>query len=98
MEKNQIIYCLFESVYSEHISKRNSYEVTDEKEDKVRIKNNNGKLVWIAFCGFVNDLTLIPFVKSIQIAAENWLPGEWNPDDDNTDVIVCLDDALNGIK
>ena len=31
-------------------------------------------------------------IKSIWIEAEEWAPGQWNPSDDNTDVIVTLDD------
>ena len=30
-------------------------------------------------------------IKEIYIAAENWEKGEWNYEDDNTDVIVTLD-------
>ena len=92
MQKGQTIYCLFESVYPEHISKRASYEIADVKEDKLRIKSDNGKLIWIPACCFVSDPSLIPSVKSIEIEAENWQPGEWNPEDDNTDVWVTLSD------
>lgn len=92
MQKDQTIYCLFQSVYSEHISKRTAYAIADAKDDKVRIKSDNGKLVWIPTHCFVSDLNLIPSVKSIRIESENWQPGEWNPDDDNTDVWVTLSD------
>lgn len=30
-------------------------------------------------------------IKEIYIAAENWAEGEWNYEDDNTDVIVTMD-------
>ncbi len=30
---------------------------------------------------------------TVWIEAENWAPGEWKPDDDNTDVIVTWDDG-----
>jgi len=30
---------------------------------------------------------------SIWIEAEQWVPGEWNPADDNSDVIVSFDDG-----
>ena len=92
MQKDQTIYCLFQSVYAEHISKRTAYEIADLKDDKVRIKSDKGKLVWIPANCFVSDLSLIPSVKTIEIEAENWEPGEWNPDDDNTDVLVTLSD------
>jgi hypothetical protein len=29
-------------------------------------------------------------IKEIYIAAENWAEGEWNYEDDNTDVIITL--------
>lgn len=32
-------------------------------------------------------------IRSIWIEAEIWAPGEWVPEDDNTDVIVTLDDG-----
>ena len=32
-------------------------------------------------------------IKAIWIEAEKWASGEWTPDDDNTDVIVTLDDG-----
>jgi len=31
-------------------------------------------------------------IKEIYIAAENWVKGEWNYEDDNTDVIVTSSD------
>ncbi len=34
----------------------------------------------------------MPKVDSIWIAAEHWVPGEWKIDNDNTDVIVTLND------
>jgi hypothetical protein len=30
---------------------------------------------------------------TLWIEAEEWVPGEWTPDDDNTDVIVTFSDA-----
>jgi hypothetical protein len=32
-------------------------------------------------------------IRDIWIEAETWAPGEWTPADDNTDVIVTLDDG-----
>jgi hypothetical protein len=32
-------------------------------------------------------------IHTIWIEAEEWAPGEWNPQDDNTDVIVTLEDG-----
>ena len=32
-------------------------------------------------------------VSHIWIEAEEWAPGQWTPDDDNTDVIVTLSDG-----
>jgi hypothetical protein len=32
-------------------------------------------------------------IQTIWIEAEEWAPGEWNPQDDNTDVIVTLEDG-----
>ncbi|MBN1512620.1 MAG: hypothetical protein JXB13_11455 [Phycisphaerae bacterium] len=31
-------------------------------------------------------------IKSMWIEAEEWAPGQWTPSDDNTDVVVTLDD------
>ena len=30
-------------------------------------------------------------IKALWIEAEQWAPGEWTPKDDNTDVIVTID-------
>lgn len=32
-------------------------------------------------------------IKSIWIEAEQWAPGQWTPGDDNTDVVVTLEDG-----
>ncbi|MFT5617101.1 MAG: hypothetical protein ACI85I_000317 [Arenicella sp.] len=48
MKEGDVIYCIDESVYSTHISKRKEYSVFATKENQVRIKNNNGKFVWIS--------------------------------------------------
>ena len=32
-------------------------------------------------------------VSNIWIEAEEWAPGQWTPDDDNTDVVVTLSDG-----
>lgn len=34
---------------------------------------------------------------SIWIAAEHWVPGQWNPENDNTDVIVTFQDGTRWI-
>ena len=92
IQKGQTIYCIVQSAYAEHISKRAGYEIAEVKDDKLRIRSVNGKLVWIpAYC-FVSELSLIPSVKTIEIEAESWEAGEWNPEDDNTDVWVTLSD------
>jgi hypothetical protein len=36
-------------------------------------------------------------VKSIWIEAEEWAPGEWTPIDDNSDVIVTLEDGTRWV-
>ena len=69
MKKGDKIYCIDESVYSEHITKRNSYEIfevgVDSKKEKVRIKTNRNKLAWIPSLCFVNSE--IPKIISINI-------------------------------
>lgn len=47
MKKGETIYCINESVYEDHITKRKSYIIQEEKTDNIRIKNNRQKLVWI---------------------------------------------------
>jgi len=32
-------------------------------------------------------------IRDVWIEAETWAPGEWTPTDDNTDVVVTLDDG-----
>lgn len=60
MQKGQTIYCLFQSVYAEHITKGIAYHIVDVKDEKVRIKGDNGKLVWIPADCFVSYPSLIP--------------------------------------
>lgn len=37
-----------------------------------------------------------PRVREIWIEAEQWAEGEWNQEDDNSDVIVPFDTGENG--
>jgi hypothetical protein len=72
MKKGDKIYCIDESSYEIHISKRNLYEINEigvgTKEGKVRIKSNAQKLVWIPDSCFTNKP--IPGILSIIIDDE----------------------------
>lgn len=69
MNETIIIYCIDEGGYESHITKRKSYELVKigegTKEGKVRIKNNQQKLVWIPEECFTNKA--IPDLVSISI-------------------------------
>lgn len=54
MVKEEIMYCVDESVYSNHITKRKSYSVIDVKDGQIRIKNDRQKYVWLPINCFVN--------------------------------------------
>ena len=55
MEIGTKIFCVDESVYSEHITKRKKYSVEDYKQGQIRIKNNQDKLVWLPEIYFTLD-------------------------------------------
>lgn len=71
-ELNQKVFCINESLYREHIKKRNEYKVQEvgvgSKEGMIRIKNNSGKLVWISNIHFTS--TQIPKIVRITIDDE----------------------------
>lgn len=54
MVKEEIVYCIDESVYSNHITKRKSYIIVDTKEGQIRIKNDKQKYVWLPNLCFVD--------------------------------------------
>lgn len=68
MKKGDTIYCINESVYSDHLTKRKSYVIADLESEKIRIKNDNGKLVWIPDYCF--DALEIPDISSVMIDDE----------------------------
>ena len=68
MKIGDTIYCINESSYSDHITKRKEYGIADLKDGQFRIKNNNGKLVWIPSYCFVDRL--IPSISHINIDDE----------------------------
>jgi hypothetical protein len=64
MKKGDITYCINESVYSDHITKRKSYIITDIKPDQIRIANDRQKLVWLPnLCFVCSEIPDITFVK-----------------------------------
>lgn len=69
MKKGQIVYCQDESPYEQHITKRKAYEIVGigvgTKEDKIRIKGNIDRLVWLPNLYFSENK--IPEIKSITI-------------------------------
>ncbi len=68
MEKGDIVYCINESSFSEHIIKRESYIVQDIKPDLLRVFNTKKKLVWLPENCFTK--VKIPDIKSIIIDDE----------------------------
>ena len=70
MKKGDVIYCIDESVYDAHITKRNSYiiEKIDQEKSQVRVKNNSQKLVWLPNLCFNTEKT--PDIISINIDDE----------------------------
>ncbi len=68
MKNGDIVYCIDESAYSDHITKRNSYIIEDSKSDKIRIPNDRENLVWIPIHCFTSSK--IPNIISINIDDE----------------------------
>lgn len=68
MKKGETIYCIDESLYSDHITKRKSYRIEDAKLDQIRIPNDRQKLVWLPSHCFTDSI--IPDIKSINIDDE----------------------------
>jgi len=80
----QKAFCINELVYSQHITKRRSYEIVDSKEDQIRIKSNKGKLVWLPSHCFTEDR--IPEITSIDIDDEID-----DPENDVVEVTISFD-------
>lgn len=68
MKKGEFVYCINESLYSDHITKRKSYRIENTKLDQIRIPNNRQKLVWLPTYCFTDSI--IPDIKSINIDDE----------------------------
>lgn len=72
MEQGQLVYCNNELNYPEHISKYKSYVIIEigigTKTDKIRIKGNQDRLVWIPSSSFSTNK--IPEIKTIIIDDE----------------------------
>ncbi|MDI6803844.1 MAG: hypothetical protein QME58_08360 [Bacteroidota bacterium] len=86
MEINNKIYCIGESVYSNHITKRNCYTIFESKENTYRIKNDSNKLVWIPKTCFVDHE--IPAIVSINVDDEIK-----NPNNDCVEVTIEFSDG-----
>lgn len=48
MEIGEVVYCVNESCYAEHLTKRNAYEVHRIDGDNLRVKSKRGRLVWLS--------------------------------------------------
>jgi len=68
MKKGDTAYCIDESVYSDHITKRKSYIINDSKFDQIQIPNDRKNLVWIPIYYFTSSK--IPDITSINIDGE----------------------------
>lgn len=68
MIKEEIVFCINESVYSNHITKRKNYTIVDTKEGQIRIKNDKQKYVWLPNLCFVDYK--VPDIVSIVIDDE----------------------------
>ena len=80
-ETSKYVYCIDEAVYSEHIKKRNRYEVIDSKDDQLRIKGDNERLIWLPVICFVDYEP--PAIISIKIDDEIS-----NPENDCVEVTI----------
>ncbi|MCG8385766.1 MAG: hypothetical protein MJA30_09510 [Cytophagales bacterium] len=78
------VFCIDESIYGNHITKRLSYIVHELKDGQLRIRNNNQKLVWLPASCFVESE--IPSIVSINIDDEIN-----NPKNDCIEVTVEFD-------
>jgi hypothetical protein len=65
MNKAARLYCIDESVYSQHLTKRREYEVVDWKEGQVRIKGDTQRLVWLPAACFSEGP--IPAIRTVKI-------------------------------
>ena len=86
MEIGKSVYCVDESVYSDHITKRGKYEVFQSEKGQLRIKSNHQKLVWIPKDCFVDDK--LPEIVNIQIDDEIK-----DPENDCVEVTVEFSDG-----
>lgn len=64
MEVGTKVYCVDEAAYSEHISKGRKYVIEECIFEKIRIKNNQNKLVWLPeICFTSNEVFEIISIK-----------------------------------
>lgn len=66
MEKGDAVFCFNESMYSNFVTKRNRYEISECKPGEIRIKNDNQKFVWLPDHIFTKNV--VPEIQSINIA------------------------------
>lgn len=62
------LFCVNESVYSQHITKGKKYDVLELKEEQVRMKTDQGKLAWFPASCFGTEK--LPEIISIHIDDE----------------------------
>ena len=78
MKKGDKIYCIDESSYEIHISKRDHYEIDEigvgSKKGKIRIKGNKQKSVWIPDLCFTNN----PIPEILSIIIDDEINDEYN--------------------
>ena len=94
------VTCIIESVYSHALTRGKRYMVlqADETKRQVKVRGDGGRARWYPMYCF--DMTgdsrsLQPY--TLWIEAEECAPGEWNPADGNSDVIVTFSDGTRWV-
>jgi hypothetical protein len=65
MVVRDLVYCIDESCYAEHITKRAAYEVREIDGDYIRFRSERGRLVWLPAYFFAKDCP--PAISMINI-------------------------------
>ena len=93
----KIATCIRVSVYTDALTYGRKYEALSHNsgEHKIKVHGDNNRIRWFPEYCFDLSGADAPFVNSIWIEAENWLPEEWDYMNDHTDVTVTLSDGTS---
>lgn len=83
------------SVYTDALTYGQKYEALSHNSEKhqIKVRGDNNRIRWFSEYCFDLTGTDVPHVTYIRIEAEEWAPGEWNPEMCNSDVTVTLSDG-----